>query len=97
MAKRSQSSDIFLPDLPADAGKQLCWSGLYGSSFGLAVVSAARQHDGPVVVVTPDNRRAQALEDEIRFYLGNDDSLPLLPYPDWECLVYDRFSPRQVG
>ena len=91
----SPHADIFHPDLPPAAGRQLLWSGLYGSSFGLAVVSAAHDHDGPVVVVTPDNRRAQALEDEIRFYQGSDDSIPLLPYPDWECLVYDRFSPHQ--
>jgi len=93
-APKVQTS-IFKPDLPDRPGQQLLWSGLYGSSFGLAVVSAARHHDGPLVVVTPDNRRAQALEDEIRFYLGNDQDLPLLPYPDWECLVYDRFSPHQ--
>jgi transcription-repair coupling factor (superfamily II helicase) len=74
-APKTQTS-IFKPDLPVRPGQQLLWSGLYGSSFGLAVVSAARHHDGPLVVVTPDNRRAQALEDEIRFYLGSDQDLP---------------------
>jgi transcription-repair coupling factor (superfamily II helicase) len=95
MTANSHIASIFEPDLPSRADQPLVWSCLYGSSFGLAVVSAARKHDGALVVVTPDNRRARTLEDEIRFYLGEMTSIPLLPYPDWECLVYDRFSPHQ--
>ena len=95
MSKQSQPADIFHPQLPNKSGQSLVWSQLYGSSFGLAIVSAARQQRGPVLVVTEDNRRTQSLEEEIRFYLGQDNNIPLLSYPDWECLVYDRFSPHQ--
>ncbi|MCK5359654.1 MAG: transcription-repair coupling factor, partial [Gammaproteobacteria bacterium] len=73
----------------------LVWSELYGSSFSLAIVSAAKEHNGPIIIVTEDNRRAQSLEEEIHFYLGQKSSVPMLSYPDWECLVYDRFSPHQ--
>src|SRR5210317_2026692 len=95
MSKQSQPADIFHPQLPNKSGQALVWSQLYGSSFGLAIVSAAHQQRGPVLVVTEDNRRTQSLEEEIRFYLGQDNNIPLLSYPDWECLVYDRFSPHQ--
>lgn len=37
---------------------------------------------------------ADQLEDEIRFY-SPDPALPVLSFPDWECLPYDVFSPHQ--
>ncbi len=95
MSNPSVSADIFNPKLPDKSAQILVWSELYGSSFGLAIVSAAKKHSGPIIVVTPDNRRTQSLEEEIRFYLGSQNDIPLLNYPDWECLVYDRFSPHQ--
>ncbi|GBE09385.1 transcription-repair-coupling factor [bacterium BMS3Abin11] len=95
MSSYSVAADIFNPQLPGKSGQVLAWSELYGSSFGLAIVSAAHQHSGPIIVVTPDNRLTQSLEEEIRFYMGQHNSIPLLSYPDWECLVYDRFSPHQ--
>ena len=95
MSKQSKTADIFHPQLPSAAGQVQVWSELYGSSFALAIVSASVAHDRPLVVITADNRQAQSLEEEIRFYLGNQTSVPLLSYPDWECLVYDRFSPHQ--
>jgi len=45
-----------LPDSPARAGR---WGRLYGSSLGLVISQAARSHDGPVLVVTPDTAFAQ--------------------------------------
>ena len=95
MRNQTKPADIFHPKLPEKSGQVLVWSRLYGSSFALAIVSAAHEQKGPVVVVTEDNRHTQSLEEEIRFYLGQDASIPLLSYPDWECLVYDRFSPHQ--
>ena len=95
MSSHSVAANIFNPQLPDKPGQVLAWSELYGSSFGLAIVSAARQKRGPIIVVTPDNRHTQSLEEEIRFYMGQHSSIPLLSYPDWECLVYDRFSPHQ--
>jgi len=95
MSSHSVAADIFTPQLPGKSGQVLVWSELYGSSFGLAIVSAMRQQGGPIIVVTPDNRHTQSLEEEIRFYMGKHNSVPLLSYPDWECLVYDRFSPHQ--
>jgi transcription-repair coupling factor (superfamily II helicase) len=72
------------------------WRQLYGSSRGLAIVQAARECQGPVLVITRDNRAAQQLEDELLFYgAAQDGTGPLLPFPDWESLPYDVFSPHQ--
>ena len=82
--------------MPSARGTRQRWTSLYGSSRGLAIAGAARAHDGPLMVVTPDAPAAQRLEDEIRFFLGEDEpGIPLVNFPDWETLPYDVFSPHQ--
>ncbi len=80
------------PRLPAGPGDRIAWRGLAGSGRGLAIASAAETHKGPMLIVTAGSFSAQRLEDEIRFY---SPELPLSPFPDWECLPYDIFSPHQ--
>lgn len=77
------------PVIPASAG---VWSRLYGSSRGLAIVEAAKAHDGPVLVVLPEVRTSYQLLEEIRFYAQPEKDLPILIFPDWENLPYDAFS-----
>ena len=80
------------PILPTKPGAKLIWRGLAGSGRGLAIASTATAHDGPLLVITTSSFSAQRLEDEIRFFAPE---LPLLPFPDWENLPYDAFSPHQ--
>lgn len=68
------------------------WRNLYGSARGLALAQAARA-GRLLVVLTPDVRARERLQDEICFYLGTDGP-PVLTFPDWECLPYDVFSPH---
>ncbi|HEU5337872.1 MAG TPA: CarD family transcriptional regulator, partial [Sulfuricaulis sp.] len=63
-----------------------------GSGRGLAIASAAKTHKGPMLIITASSFSAERLEDEIRFY---NPELPILPFPDWESLPYDVFSPHQ--
>jgi transcription-repair coupling factor (superfamily II helicase) len=84
----------FTPPLNSKAGQRIVWGRLYGSSFGMVLGQAARQHDGPLVVITADSLMASRLEDELRFYLA-DAQVPVIPFPDWETLPYDIFSPHQ--
>ena len=35
------------------------------------------------------------LKTELRFFLGDDNKIPILLFPDWETLPYDAFSPYQ--
>ncbi len=87
-------ANLLQPVLPTSAKSQHRAGQLYGSAQGLLLAQAARQHDGPLLVVTDDVTSAQRLELEIRFYLGSSP-LPVLHFPDWETLPYDSFSPHQ--
>ena len=46
---------------------------------------------GPVIHVARDDRRAAALADALRIVAPD---LPILRYPAWDCLPYDRVSPN---
>ncbi len=83
--------DIFNPQVPPDGGL-LRWRGVFGSGFGLAIASLAARGN-PVVVAAPDMRSAARIEAQLRFFLDTDRD-PLHPFPDWECLPYDNFSPH---
>ncbi len=73
-----------------DPGRTLDWGRLPGASAALAIAQAASAGDRLVVVVATDSRAAQILEDEI----GAFASAPPAPFPDWETLPYDQFSPH---
>lgn len=82
------------PDLPDASNKLTHWSRLYGSSFALAIVEAAKQFDqGPVVIIVEDIAHADSLTREIQFYASS--SVNIFHLPDWETLPYDVFSPHQ--
>jgi transcription-repair coupling factor (superfamily II helicase) len=81
------------PPLPG-AGQSLRWARLYGDSLALALENAARRASAPLVVVAPDMGRAEALQEQLHFFLGDGD-LPVFCFPDWETLPYDTFSPHQ--
>ncbi len=88
------SPSVISPPLPAGDTRRVGWSRLFGSAESLAVASAARAHDGPVVVVARDARRLHLIEQELAFY-GERGAEDVVAFPDWECLPYDLFSPHQ--
>ena len=45
-------------------------------------------------MIARDARTAHEMEDEIRFFLEDSQAVPLLPFPDWESLPYEAFSPH---
>lgn len=47
---------------------------------------------GIFVIITKDSLSAYKLEENLKFFLKD---FPLLSFPDWETLPYDRFSPHQ--
>ncbi|WP_110664869.1 transcription-repair coupling factor [Salinicola halophilus] len=61
----------------------------HGSASALTLARLAE--DAPLLVVTPDTASAQRLETALRFYADT----PVMPFPDWETLPYDSFSPHQ--
>ncbi|HVK52918.1 MAG TPA: transcription-repair coupling factor [Pseudoxanthomonas sp.] len=58
------------------------------------LIRAAMQHDGPLLVIARDNHHAHQIEGDLHTLLGASATLPVLPFPDWETLPYDQFSPH---
>ena len=58
------------------------------------VARAAEAHTGPLLVVARDTHGAHQLESDLHTLLGEGGDLPVFPFPDWETLAYDRFSPH---
>jgi transcription-repair coupling factor (superfamily II helicase) len=89
-----------VPPLPR-AGQQRAYWRAPGSASALAwaIARAAEAHAGPLLAIARDNQAAHQLESDLRTLLGDDASLsaapiPVIPFPDWETLPYDQFSPH---
>ncbi|MGH8097745.1 transcription-repair coupling factor [Stenotrophomonas indicatrix] len=83
------------PPLPR-AGQLRAWWRAPASPTALAwyLAQAARTHDAPLLVMARDNHGANQIEADLHTLLGGDPSLPVVAFPDWETLPYDRFSPH---
>jgi transcription-repair coupling factor (superfamily II helicase) len=83
------------PPLPR-AGQSRAWWRAPSSPTALAwyLIQAARAHDGPLLAIAADNQAAHQLQSDLHVLLGPEAELPVLPFPDWETLPYDRFSPH---
>ena len=80
------------PPLPAAGQQRAYWAQPASvSAQALALVNAARAHDGLVLAITRDTHGAHTLEADLRVFAGD---LPVLHFPDWETLPYDLFSPH---
>ena len=84
------------PDLLPKAGQSRAFwrAPASASALAWAIVRAARAHAGPLLVVARDNHGAHQLETDLRTLLAGDTALPVVPFPDWETLPYDQFSPH---
>lgn len=72
------------------------WSQLYGSSLSLIISEYSQTHVGVNVIMTPDQRTAYQLQDDLRFFYSKQTNTPeILIFPDWETLPYEMFSPHQ--
>src|SRR5690606_29318730 len=78
------------------SGQSRAWWRAPASATALAAaaLAAARRHDGPLLLVARDNHAAHQLEADLRVLAGSAGALPVLGFPDWETLPYDRFSPH---
>jgi len=59
-------------------------------AFALASVAAEAAPDGPVLFVARDGQRLPAIVEALAFVAPE---LPVLEFPAWDCLPYDRVSP----
>jgi len=59
-------------------------------AFALAALASEAAPDGPVVFVARDGQRLPALAEALAFAAPE---VPVLEFPAWDCLPYDRVSP----
>ncbi len=83
------------PPLPK-RGQTRAWWRAPASPTALAwfLARAAAAHDGPLLAIARDNHGAHQLEADLHTLLGAHADLPVVPFPDWETLPYDQFSPH---
>ncbi|TXH72251.1 MAG: transcription-repair coupling factor [Lysobacteraceae bacterium] len=86
----------FQTDLLPKAGRQRAWwrSPANLSALAWTLARIAETHEGPLLAVMRDNPAAHQLEHDLRTLIGDNAALPVLPFPDWETLPYDQFSPH---
>lgn len=77
------------PPRPRGIKETLFWKEPPGAATAMALSHLAT--DAPLLVVTADTTEALRLESEFQFLA----EVPVLPFPDWETLPYDSFSPHQ--
>ena len=83
------------PQFTTKVGEVLHWRGLHGSAASLAIANLTKQLsklNKPIIYVCSDAQHVQKVQKELGFYLN--EKFPILSFPDWECLPYDRVSPH---
>jgi transcription-repair coupling factor (superfamily II helicase) len=78
--------------LPKSGTGQFIVDGVADGFEALALVTAALEAapDGPVIFVARDGQRLPTITDALAFAAPE---LPVLEFPAWDCLPYDRVSP----
>jgi transcription-repair coupling factor (superfamily II helicase) len=87
--------NVLSPKLPEQGQTRSNWSRLYGSAKSLAIANLAMQTKKPVLVVTADVISAVNIVNELKVYITDLETTPVMVFPDWETLPYDPFSPYQ--
>ncbi|HEV7612784.1 MAG TPA: transcription-repair coupling factor [Steroidobacteraceae bacterium] len=78
------------PLLPHSDAPVVKWGKLYGGAAALAIAEAASRAKGPLIVIAQSSREAEALSEEVRFFIGAGPAVRV--FPDLETLPYDSFS-----
>ncbi len=88
--------EVAPPPLPKAGQQRASWRApASASALAWVIARAAEAHPGILLAITRDNHTAHQLESDLRTLIGADAALlPVLPFPDWETLPYDRFSPH---
>ncbi|MDB6163488.1 MAG: mfd, partial [Xanthomonadaceae bacterium] len=96
------------PPMPRAGQQRTYWRAPSSpSALAFHIGAAASVHDGPLLVIARDNQAAQQIESDLRTLLARQVPSsqgspnlqhkpwpPIVHFPDWETLPYDRFSPH---
>ena len=75
----------------AQSGDRITLGGAPEGFDASLVLAEVAKRGGPVVHVALDDRRMASMADALRFF---DPSMPVVQFPAWDCLAYDRTSPN---
>ncbi|PPU40414.1 transcription-repair coupling factor [Xanthomonas arboricola] len=83
------------PPLPKSGQLRAYWRAPSSpTALAWSIARAAEAHAGPLLVIARDNQSAHQIEADLHALLGEHATLPVVPFPDWETLPYDQFSPH---
>ncbi|KGE51724.1 transcription-repair coupling factor [Xanthomonas axonopodis pv. vasculorum] len=83
------------PPLPKSGQLRAYWRAPSSpTALAWSIARAAEAHAGPLLVIARDNQSAHQIEADLHALLGEHAALPVVPFPDWETLPYDQFSPH---
>ncbi|WP_164673413.1 hypothetical protein, partial [Xanthomonas citri] len=83
------------PPLPRPGQLRAYWRAPSSpTALAWSIAQAAEAHAGPLLVIARDNQSAHQIEADLHALLGEQAALPVVPFPDWETLPYDQFSPH---
>lgn len=83
------------PPLPKSGQLRAYWRAPSSpTALAWSIARAAEAHAGPLLVIARDNQSAHQIESDLLTLLGDSAALPVVPFPDWETLPYDQFSPH---
>ncbi len=83
------------PPLPRSGQLRAYWRAPSSpTALAWSIARAAEAHAGPLLVIARDNQSAHQIEADLHALLGEHSALPVVPFPDWETLPYDQFSPH---
>src|SRR5690554_760352 len=84
-----------IPPLPRRGQQRAYWRAPASpSALAWVLAGTARACGRPLLLVARDNQHAHQLEGDLHTLLGGAPDLPVMPFPDWETLPYDQFSPH---
>ncbi|AZR26710.1 transcription-repair coupling factor [Xanthomonas vasicola pv. arecae] len=83
------------PPLPKSGQLRAYWRAPSSpTALAWSIARAAEAHAGPLLVIARDNQSAHQIEADLHALRGEHAALPVVPFPDWETLPYDQFSPH---
>ena len=71
--------------------KTITLSGVPEGFDARAILSEVEKSAGPVLHIARDDKRMAALREALAFFAPD---MPVLDFPGWDCLPYDRVSPN---
>ncbi|WAT15715.1 transcription-repair coupling factor [Xanthomonas fragariae] len=90
-----QSPTFPSPPLPKSGQLRVYWRAPSSpTALAWSIARAAEAHAGPLLVIARDNQSAHQIEADLHALLSAQSALPVVPFPDWETLPYDQFSPH---